>query len=235
MEAASLSFGAGRVKYNSVLRSDLKDSQQDPVLTRELSAFGDLLMEMEACGAAPLLPDGKVAGNGAFISSQRSGVFVSRSGKEKGARCGPEDFVLLHHFDAKAWKAEFSSYSGHHPSSDSPLLWSSLHMTSERYGWVEQPRVALHGHALADEESAMRLGIPISSEETLFSTREDLESLESLFCKHPYPSTQIYIRKNHGFFLLAPSLDAAKDLFHNRIAPYTQSLSMCDLTASADS
>lgn len=53
-------------------------------------------------------------------------------------------------------------------------------------------------HALDTVEEAAKLSIPISQEETLFSTPADTQALQELFKLHPYPSTKSYIRKNHG-------------------------------------
>jgi hypothetical protein len=64
-------------------------------------------------------------------------------------------------------------------------------------------------HAIATVEEADQLGIPISEEETLFSTPADTEALQTLFTSHPYPKTNVYIRRGHGFFLLHQKVSGA--------------------------
>lgn len=75
------------------------------------------------------------------------------------------------------------------------------------------PAVAVHGHALAEGaglEAARRAGLPISDSATLFSTPEDLQALEALFRERAYPEHRCYIRRQHGFFLLAGSVAEAE-------------------------
>jgi hypothetical protein len=49
--------------------------------------------------------------------------------------------------------------------------------------------------------------------ETLFSTPADLNALLDLLQHYPYPQYQVYVRKNHGFFLLAQDYDDAMNIF----------------------
>jgi hypothetical protein len=90
------------------------------------------------------------------------------------------------------------------------------------HGWSKSPRVAVHGHALAEGEglqAAIEAGMPISEEETLFSTPADLDALEKLFNKYPYPEYRCFIRRGHGFFLLADSVTDAEIQFERLILP----------------
>jgi hypothetical protein len=43
-------------------------------------------------------------------------------------------------------------------------------------------------------KAALALGFPVSDEATTFSTPDDLEQLELLFKKYPYPEHKVYIR-----------------------------------------
>ncbi|PNW86255.1 hypothetical protein CHLRE_02g078912v5 [Chlamydomonas reinhardtii] len=111
------------------------------------------------------------------------------------------------------------------PSSDSPLLAAALSPgAAEAYGWALAPTVVLHGHALAEGEglayAAEELGLPISQRATLFSTPEDLAELESVFRSHPYPQHTCYIRRGHGFFLLADCVAEARRHFESLIVPW---------------
>ena len=93
-----------------------------------------------------------------------------------------------------------------------------------RNSWQIQPKMALHGHALSTSQEAeckqslivgsgsnsacidcpkIDVNAPISSEETLFSTREDVSALSTLFRAYPYPRYPLFCRKGHGFFLLS--------------------------------
>ncbi len=67
---------------------------------------------------------------------------------------------------------------------------------------------------------ARGLGLPVSEGETLFSTPEDLAALEVLLESHPYPGTTVYIRRGHGFFLLAGSVEEAAMRFEQLIVPH---------------
>lgn len=86
----------------------------------------------------------------------------------------------------------------------------------------EAPCVAVHGQALAHGdglEAAQRAGMPVSHDETLFSTPEDLAALEELFVRHPYPAHRCYIRRGHGFLLLARNVAEASLLFEQTVLP----------------
>ncbi|KAG2488089.1 hypothetical protein HYH03_013392 [Edaphochlamys debaryana] len=152
-------------------------------------------------------------------------ALVSMSGKPPGHTLDPYDFVLVTGFDTSAWAATYRSRGAPtRPSSDSPLLVAALARAAE-WGWGEAPAVVLHGHALAEGEGldyAASRGIPISPRATLFSTPEDLAELEALFRSHPYPGNACYIRRGHGFFLLAPSVEEAEARFDALVVPWLQ-------------
>ena len=67
---------------------------------------------------------------------------------------------------------------------------------------------------------AARLGLPISERATLFSTPEDLSELEELFREAPYPAHRCYVRRGHGFMLLAQSVAGAAAYFESEIRPH---------------
>lgn len=191
----------------------------------DCKALADALSEMEESGAAPVAPDGKIGGNGAILIESKIGdggfdLVVSRSGKEAGCKLTEEDFVLVTKFCKEKWSVSYESIIGENqPTSDCPLLWWALKEAPKLYNWKSQPKCALHGHAIADKETAQKLGFPCSEKETLFSTLEDVEALDSLFEKFPYPDNHVYIRQNHGFFLLAENEKEVVELFRKLIKP----------------
>ncbi|GLC33674.1 hypothetical protein PLESTM_000099000 [Pleodorina starrii] len=151
-------------------------------------------------------------------------ALVSMSGKPPGHLLNPQtDFVLVTDFDRRAWAAEYRSRGPSvRPSSDTPLLTAALARSGD-YGWEDSPAVVLHGHALAEGEGlsyAAQLRLPISPHETLFSTPEDLAELEALFRAHPYPQHRCYIRRGHGFFLLAKTVAEAGEWFERWVQPW---------------
>lgn len=200
MEHEALQRGEDRIKFRCVkigqaaaLSANYSKQLQDLHSSCEL---------LEKLGYAPVCPDGKVAGNGAIRCGEA--MLVSRSGKSAGEPYSPDNYCFVERFDEETWTAYFrANGSDTRPSSDTPLLWAALF---GEFGWTEQPCVALHGHAFASDEAAEMLGAPISREETLFSTPADRGALVSLFKAHPYPRSSIFIRRSHGFFLLAQSI-----------------------------
>jgi hypothetical protein len=196
----------------------------------ELSALSDLMARMERDGAIPVLGDGLVGGNcalggaAAAAAGAPPGVLVSRTGKEPGARLAASDFVAVLDFDAARWRAAFRAPTpAVQPTSDTPLHFAALAPgAAERYGWAATPTVAVHGHALAEGAqlaAALAAGVPVSGEETLFSTPEDLAALEALFRERPYPADALYVRRGHGFFLLAGSVAEAAAAFERVVLP----------------
>eukprot|EP00878_Enallax_costatus_P045561 GHUV01054973.1.p1 GENE.GHUV01054973.1~~GHUV01054973.1.p1 ORF type:complete len:188 (+),score=47.59 GHUV01054973.1:362-925(+) len=152
-------------------------------------------------------------------------LFVTRSGKPPGLHLTPADFVQIVDFDKAAWRCQYRSTDpGHKPTSDTPLLQACLSSVSqERHHWTQQPRVALHGHALATGEgldAARTLNLPISEHETLFSTPADLNELETLLMAHPYPAECCFIRRGHGFFILGGTVAHAEATFDRVVVPF---------------
>ncbi|WIA33991.1 hypothetical protein OEZ86_012376 [Tetradesmus obliquus] len=200
-----------------------------PPDTPDLQALAALMARMEALGAAPLLADGAVGGNCGILvdlpGAECPALFVSRTGKPPGLHLSAADFVQVVRFDKEAWAADFRSHDPQHrPTSDTPLLQACLSSISQaRHHWSQQPRVAFHGHALAEGEGlaeARRLGLPISEQATLFSTPPDLQQLEHLLMAHPYPQERCFIRRGHGFFILAGSAAEAETVFEDKVAPF---------------
>ncbi|CAJ1453026.1 unnamed protein product [Effrenium voratum] len=139
-------------------------------------------------------------------------LLVSRSGKAAGALPCAADFVAVRSFSRDAWSCDFSASPGVQPTSDTPLHWACLLRAPAEFQWPSRPKVSLHGHALAEKaglKKAEELQLPISHEETLFSTPEDVEALMKLFQQFPYPQNRVFIRRGHGFLILAPTVDAA--------------------------
>ena len=217
MEERSLEQNQARIKFSLEYLGVL---DLNCIPTKDLEELSSSLVQLEEDGAAPVLPDGKVGGNAALLFSDNQ-IFVSKSGKKQGECLQVNEFCLVNEFNRNDWKGKYySCESSLKPSSDTPLLWNSLIEASTKYNWKETPKIAFHGHALADENSAKHLNLPISPEETLFSTPEDLQALENLFQQYPYPQNKIFIRRGHGFFLLASSIHEAMTIYSEQIQPF---------------
>lgn len=119
-------------------------------------AAGNCAMRAELCQ-----PSGGPAGSGGTGEREPGGcgaasrpppIYVSRSGKPPGVAMAAADWVLVTRFDAAAWSASYRSAGLEaRPTSDAPLHWGSLvDGACAEYGWGEAPRVAVHGHALAE-------------------------------------------------------------------------------------
>ena len=131
------------------------------------------------------------------------------------------DFAVITHFDWSRWSCDYwASDATVLPTSDTPLHCALLLNTRRDMRWTEYPEVVLHGHAFETEAEAAACGYPISTEETLFSTRDDTDALMTLVDRFPYPQHDIFIRKAHGFLLLAGSTAAAKATFDARMKPH---------------
>lgn len=207
-------FGATRVG---------KPRLNDTSLISQLQELGALQHHLEEIGVVPILDDGLVGGNCSLKS--QTGVFVSPSGKEPLMELQGRDFVEIENFDRTGWCCEFRSFcETRKPTSDLPLhVAALLGQGSESTScWPRLPNVVVHGHALADGEdldAAKRSGFPISDRETLFSTPDDLVELENLFEHHPYPANQCFIRRGHGFLVLADSVKDASDFISHKVEP----------------
>lgn len=231
-EVISEAFPRIKFKANRVSFPDVKDSStswESPLVREELQALGELTKYLEDIGIIPILNDGLVAGNCsmAFDQSPLEGVgdsvlYVSPSGKPKGCLLRPDDFIRVTNFNREDWSVSFSSRSDDkEPTSDTPLHYSGL-IDWREHGFQNRPCVSIHGHALATGsglEAAKDAGIPISDKETLFSTKADLDALEKLFKEHPFPGTSCYIRRGHGFILLAKDIRHATHYFNTVLEP----------------
>jgi ribulose-5-phosphate 4-epimerase/fuculose-1-phosphate aldolase len=228
-----------RIKFRPIYQGDEIEIDRSQI-ENELLQLAKLQSKLEALGVIPILNDGLVGGNCAIRSDERievssndpsnsvdrggnSSIFITKSGKTPGA-VTLDDFVLLTSFDRNEWTATYRASSAKlSPSSDAPLHFAALNLDSKlTFGWSRTPLVAVHGHALASGEgliAAAQAGMPISEEETLFSTPADLEALEKLFEEYPYPENRCYIRRGHGFFLLGDTVDDAEMQFEKLIVP----------------
>jgi hypothetical protein len=160
------------------------------------AALSEALAEMEGLGLAPLLDDGGVAGNGALLLASGS-LLVSASGRRPGEPRTVEVLAL----DPSTFRVTFRSDDPENePTSDVALYWAAL---VERPG----PRAALHGHALASEADARRLGLPISESVMEFGTPEERVSMCAMLDRWPYPLHRTWIRRGHGLFASGASLD----------------------------
>ncbi|CAB9510496.1 Importin-beta N-terminal domain [Seminavis robusta] len=219
LEEGSEVSGEVRVKF----QVEISDTCPPP-FQEEWIPLAAALTVSEELGAAPATPSGLVCGNGAILSSNDNGklsIVVSKSGRVAGPKLSKADFVRVLQFDSTAWKATYGGCgeSTSKPSSDTPLLWNALVVAPQKFHWTLKPQFILHGHSCASQEDADRLNVPCSPTETLFSTPADLNALMDLLEQHPYPKHQIFIRKNHGFFLLAQDQDEACRIFREVLAP----------------
>lgn len=119
------------------------------------------MARLEAAGAAPVLEDGAVGGNCGILldvpGETEPALFVSRTGKPSGVVLSSSDFVRVLSFDDVAWAAAYAAAPGSdaRPTSDVPLLAACLMPgAAARRGWAARPRIALHGHALAQGDGA---------------------------------------------------------------------------------
>ncbi|CAH1789157.1 unnamed protein product [Owenia fusiformis] len=225
-EDKSLRSGEARVKFavkfKSTIQQYLTPAQRST--QRDLCAsLAKALWEIEESGAAPVAPDGKVGGNGAvlFNNNGKTELLISKSGKDAGKLMDVDlDVCLVTDFNREKWSADFCSESESVlPSSDTPLHHTAL-INTMKFDWSEHPTAALHGHAIADEASAKKLDIPISTEETLFSTPADSDALMNLIREYPYPAYKIYIRKGHGFVIMGKDVQETIDIFNEKVKPY---------------
>ncbi len=181
---------------------------------------------MEEGGAAPACPpDGKVGGNGSCLLPRDNATplyILSKTGKYPGKMDVEKDFCIVESFDCDAWSASYYSVSEDiRPTSDTPMHYSVYNM-QDRAQWSDWPQAALHGHALETVEKAQEANIPCSKEETLFSTPPDTEALIKLLEKYPYPENNIFVRKNHGFFILGKDIKETVTVFNTKVLPFSQ-------------
>jgi hypothetical protein len=189
----------------------------------QLQELGELQKYLEDVGVIPVLNDGFVGGNCAMLLGKDNHLFVSKSGKPPHASLGFSDFVQVEDFDENTWSAKYKSKDMFTcPSSDTPIHVAALLNGAQNWGWSEVPKVAVHGHALAEGRgltAAQELGLPISSKITNFSTKDDRDELVSLFKKFPYPQNCCFIRRGHGFLLLAKDVRHARYYFNAVLDP----------------
>jgi hypothetical protein len=187
--------GVRRAKFTPDRRGTLSEEARaaSPALHRAL-------VEMEALGLAPLLDDGGVGGNGAVLLASGA-VLVSASGRRPGEPRTVEVIAL----DPETFRVTFrADDAASEPTSDVSLYWATL---VERPG----PRAALHGHALASDADAARLGLPISDEAIEFGTQRERASMCAMLDRFPYPAHRTWIRRDHGFLTAGDDLDDVRD------------------------
>ena len=229
IEEASLARNETRVKFQAVWKGSLMQIlEDDKELSKQFSAvvgpLSDACWEMEKAGVTPVHIDGKVGGNASVAIKNSQGqcyLLVTKSGKLANQRLSPEsDVSIVTDFSTEQWAAEYHGISDKVlPTSDTPMHWAAF-KAADSMKWNKRPVVILHGHALETEEAANKLGLPISTKETLFSTPPDTEALLELFEHYPYPKYKVFIRKGHGFMLLAESMEDAVEVFRKQIKPY---------------
>jgi hypothetical protein len=187
----------------------------DTRLPAEWTLLAKALKELQVLGYFSAMGDGRTTGNIAMKLGED--LIVSRSGRS-GILFEAADFVKVTQFHCPTWQATYeSSDENCMPSSDTPLYWTALMDVPYKMKWGMKPGFAIHGHSLYIDEIAENFGIPISPEETEFSTPEDRESFVKLLQDYPYPDNKTYIRRGHGFFILSQDISEivslTQDLF----------------------
>jgi hypothetical protein len=216
-EHQALEDGGARIKFDCTHVGAISLSPEGKTrllgLKRDLARGLDALRETKA---APVGPDGKLLGNCACLLSDSDldgvgQVLISRSGRGPNEPVDfDRDFPICVDFDEASWSAKFRSASpSDKPSSDSPLHWFSLVEASDRFHWETRPNVVLHGHSFASVEDAEMLKVPISKEDTLFSTKEDVAALMGLLKDYSYPEHKVFIRNGHGFLIFSQTMEEA--------------------------
>ncbi len=158
---------------------------------------------MAALGCCPVLDDGLLAGN-AGLALPSGTVLVSPSGRRAG-RTDPDTLVEVVSFDASSWSCEHRGRDATtRPTSDTPLHWLALTGAPS-----QRPTVSLHGHLWSTDAEATALEVPISGAETVFSTPEDRAGFHAMLEAAPYPAHRVWIRRNHGFFVVGADARAA--------------------------
>lgn len=223
MEEESLKVGIQRIKFtcNRIGRIDglFKGTSCEDDYLKLAKGLADALYLQERHGLSPVLPDGKVGGNGAvkICVDNHDYLVVSKSGKYPGPMDLHQDFCVVSYFDTENWSCEYySENEGIKPTSDTPMHFSVL-FDKNLFGGNVSPRAAIHGHGLQSEEEAKKLEIPCSTVETLCSTKEDTVALTELIADYPYPNDQTYIRKNHGYYILGKDITDCLRVFEEKI------------------
>lgn len=155
------------------------------------------VLEREGC--CPVLDDGLIAGNGALRVGRS--LLVTPSGRRPGGH--DDTLVDVRSFDVGCWRAVAQ---GGRPTSDTPLHHAVL---LEPGAGQPNPCVSLHGHILHTERAAAALTIPISIEETCFSTPADRDAMVRLLRAAPYPQHRVWIRRGHGFVVAGATVAEA--------------------------
>jgi len=220
--------GLVRVKYSAVWKGSVVDYLREhrniqDVYYKTTAELAAALQLTESCGAAPVVEDGKVAGNVAarIVSDDVDVLVVSRSGRQALQSFSAHDqFCIVTGFNAARWSVDYYGRDASTlPTSDVPLHHAVLHAADE-FNWDSTPYASLHGHALETSEQAQRLGLPCSVKETLFSTSDDMYELLSLVKQHPFPLHRVYVRKGHGFVVLGTTVAEAVEIFNANVKPF---------------
>jgi len=225
-EENHLKDGGARVKFNCFWKGSISEklsSNDFKIYESNASQLAESLLLQEKYGLSPVAPDGKVGGNGAIKVNLSFGacLIVSMSGKLPGSIDILKHICLVLNFNEDLWQCEyFAEQESVKPTSDTPMHYAALNLDGKIH-MKAYPKAALHGHGLATSEVAEKLNIPCSPEDTLFSTREDMEALVKLIRQYPYPLNKVFIRKNHGYYLLGEDMsDCVENSLNKIILPY---------------
>lgn len=245
LEEASIRQGQQRVKFRTEYVAGIQSPK--PEEWGPLARALEVSEKLGAAPVCPIegyvFGNGAILSQAATSTTSQSSamsesIVVSKSGRYAGTEYTKSQFVRVVDFNNDTWQATYggaddgedddnniNSSKGNNndakviikPSSDTPLLWNALIVAPAKFQWDVKPRFVLHGHSCSTELEARKRGFPCSNKETLFSTPDDLHQLMALFEKYPYPKHQVYVRKQHGFFLLAQNEEEACDVFRTKI------------------
>ena len=105
-----------RVRYHYTWLGTISDFLNDNAGVAEeyaqmVDQLANLLTQLEKSGAAPVLPDGKISGNGAakLRCGSRPYMVVSKSGRLLGLVQPQSDFCVIQSFDSEHWQCNYRS------------------------------------------------------------------------------------------------------------------------------
>ena len=127
------------------------------------------------------------------------GFLISATGS-RFASLSDDDFVLVQEFDFEK-EALGKAFGLKTPSSDTPVHY-------QVYARRPDVRAIIHAHdaALAGEDAARKLKLPITGSELKGGTREAAEAVAGLLA-----SGDAVIIKNHGIFVVGKSIEECAD------------------------
>ena len=199
-----------RVRFSAI-----HEGPRSPGLAELGGARVEAVRLMDALGCCPVLNDGLAAGNAA-MRLKGGALLVTPSGRRPG-QLDPHELVEVVAVDVETWSVRVRSDAPDAaPTSDTFLHHAVLLGVPPEPGRCP-PAVSLHGHTLHSLAEARALSLPCSPEETLFSTPEDRAAFVALLERAPYPTSQVWVRRGHGFVLAADDVQAGCDALRDLV------------------